>query len=489
MSKKQVIFGIVAAICLVVIVLGGLATSELLKVFGTVSKTYGSAIIQKLPGDEKDLALNEDESIFFAYTVTSLNLTEQNESWSAVKTLEPLKYDSTANKYTIYINAHKYESNQLTSLIHCPVRMLLNTPDGKQVTIEFTLRFIFFADKSEMQISFANKDYIGYINRMIQTGLNVRIIEKSTESTAFVNAGNVQAQTPTHNVHSYAFNPNSLDWDFNDNEDLTHLVPNYMYTMESTDSRRPLYGFATSDLSLIEKKHTFTNRLEYSTAKFVGMIFQDGTLAADVIDVPSNPIWIPNFYNEIIEMRGLHPGRNYNVDFTFADGSTKTAVYRYGYAQSPSDDYFGFDDMLPPASAANYGQLYAIGAQKNIKGGYQSYEEAYYFTYLEGTYRPDDAMTTPSPGDKLELDKYGFSKRRIDVNNVSGAFEHTLTTQYGKFDVIVNPTFFTKNGSTWSFTCAMYLKQPLLTSLQSDVIDAVISAMKSQLAFTVTLNY
>ncbi len=487
-DKKTIILSAISVLCVVVIILGAIATYDIVKQFMTPSETYGKAIIQKLPGDEKDIVLNEDESIFFAYTVKNLFFIEQEGAFNSVKTLEQLKYDPNANSYTIYINAHKYESNKLTSLIHCPVRMILNTPDGKKVTIEFTLRFTFYTDRTEMLISSKSKDYIGYINSMVQTGLNVRIIEKAVGSDSFSGAGTVQAES-AHNTHTYEFNPQSLMWDFSSSEKLTHLVPSYLYTMDSSDTRNPIYGFATSNLQIIEQKHTFKNHLEYSTAKFVGMIFQAGAAAIDVLDVSGNSIWIPNFYSETIEMRGLQPGRNYIADFTFADGSTKSAIYRYGYAQSAQDDYFGFDDVLPPVSAVNYGQLYAIGATKNSKNGYQSFEEAFYLTYLEGTYSPDEAMTTPSPGDKLELDKYGFSKRRIDVGNVGGAFERTISTQYGRFDVIVNPTFFTKNGATWSFTCAVYLKQPLLTSLQSDTIAAIISAMQTQLAFTVTISY
>lgn len=422
-DRKTLTLSIVCVLCIAVIILGSFATYDLVCEFTTKSESYGKPIIQHLAGDEYDLVLNEDESIFFAYTVSNLSFSENSTrtEWTAINSLEKLNYRPDECDYTLYINGRKIHADKMTKIINCPVSLNFRNPDDSVTTVEFELRVIFYTERTDIRITFTSDRRIGFINQMVNTGFNIRMIEKPV-ADKFENAGNVDNPSLPKNTYIYDFNPARLQWD----GEVNHLsiAPYYVYR---ADRHTYQQGFVSPYATLSGENDTFC-----------GVVYHDGfTVSGSYPDKTSDITYaIPR-----LEINGLIKGGNYMACITFADGTYKSAVLSY----TSNNILTG----LPGFQSKNESTAYHR---------FPNYEE---YPNEEYSWRPE----------------------------TDGTFEHTIDTQYGKFDVLINPCFATKDGSLWLFTCGIYLKNPLSTISDSSTVSVVVDAIKTQLAFTLTINY
>ncbi len=427
-NYKTAILGIVSALCLVVIILGSVAAYDISKEFMTSSEVYGKPVITHLEGDEYDLELNEDESIFFAYTFSNLTFTQAGQNWSDIKTIEKLDYRPNERDYALYINGVNVQTNKLTRNIVSPVSLIFRNPNDSVTTVEFKLEFRFFTERTDILIHFTSDRYIGYINQMVNKGFNIRLIEKPI-SDEFGNAGDVNTSEPVKNTYTYNFNPSALQWD----NDLSHLpsAPYYVYA----DTLDPTYG------KIITAVATSTRR-NY----FCGVIYHDGFTTANMLKGGVSDI---TQVNPTIEISGITEGGSYDVYIAFDDGKTDSVVMAYMQENRASS---GILTALP---------------------GLQSkYESTTYDCFYDS-----------------------FNKERnpnVEGNwtsGTSGAIERTIETSYGVYDVLINPSFATKDGQHWVFSCGIYLKNPLSAKMDSAIVAAVESAMRTQLGFSMTISY
>lgn len=435
-NNKTLILGIMTVLAIVVIVLGSLASWDISKEFNTSSETYGKPVITHLEGDLYDIALNEDESVFLSYTVTSLSFAhETSYTWSDIKTLEKLNYRPKECDYALYINGIKIQTNKLERSIDCPVALNFRNPDESITTVEFQLIVRFYTERTDLLILFQGVKgdrYIGYLNAMVDKGFNVRIIEKPI-SEKFTNAGDVKDPSLPSNTFIYNFNPAELEW----NNDMSYLAsaPYYVYSdYAETDD---------STAMMISPLATATRR-NY----FYGVIYHDGfTSAPPLTGGTSSNI---TMVTPTIEISGLVLGGSYNAYIGFNDNPGKTIVMSYW-----KKDKFSSSATLTA-----------------IPGIKSEAESTYYCKFID-TYTKEPSLNAEG----------GIN------TNCKGAFEHTVTTQYGKYDVLINPCFSTTDGSNWVFSCGIYLKNPLNTKMDSTTIAAVVEAIRTQLNFTLTINY
>lgn len=427
-ENKTLILGIVSALCIAVIILGAFAAYDISKEFMTSSETYGKPVIIHLDGDEYDLELNEDESIFLSYTFTSLSFTQSGQNWSDIKTIEKLNFRPDECDYALYINGVNVQLNKLTRNITSAVSLNFRNPDDSVTTVDFKLEFRFFTERTDILVLFTSDKHIGYINQMVNKGFNIRLIEKPI-SDKFANAGDVATSEPTKNIYTYRFNPSALQWD----NDLSHLssAPYYVYA----DNFDPKYGKYISPIS------TATRR-----SYFCGVIFHDGFTSASMLPGGVSDI---TQINPTVEISGLVEGGSYDVYFAFDDGRTANVVMAYTHKKY---DAAGILTALP-------------GQQSN-------YESTVYNCFY------DSFTKEPSLSVEGSL-----------TSGTSGTFEQTIETQYGIYDVLINPSFATKDGLHWVFSCGIYLKNPLNTKMDSTTIAAVVEAIQTQLSFSIQISY
>lgn len=153
--------------------------------------------------------------------------------------------------------------------------------------------------------------------------------------------------------------------------------------------------------------------------------------------------------NPTIEISGITEGGSYDVYIAFDDGKTDSVVMAYMQENRASS---GILTALP---------------------GLQSkYESTTYDCFYDS-----------------------FNKERnpnVEGNwtsGTSGAIERTIETSYGVYDVLINPSFATKDGQHWVFSCGIYLKNPLSAKMDSAIVAAVESAIRTQLGFSMTISY
>ena len=416
-EKKTLVLGIISAVCVAVIILGSVAAYDISKQFMTSSEIYGKPVITHLDGDEYDLELNEDESIFLAYTFSSLSFTQSGQNWSDIKSIEKLNYRPDECDYLLYINGVNVETNKLTRIINSPVSLTFRKPDDSIVTVEFKLEFRFFTERTDILIHFTSDRYIGYINQMVNKGFNIRLIEKPI-SDEFGNAGDVNTSEPVKNTYTYNFNPSALQWD----NDLSHLpsAPYYVYA----DTLDPTYG------KIITAVATSTRR-NY----FCGVVYHDGFTTANMLKGGVSDI---TQVNPTIEISGITKGGSYDVYIAFDDGKTDSVVMAYMQENRASS---GILTALP---------------------GLQSkYESTTYDCFYDS-----------------------FNKERNP--NVEGNWTSGTS---GAIERTINPSFATKDGQHWVFSCGIYLKNPLSAKMDSAIVAAVESAMRTQLGFSMTISY
>ncbi|MCM1306487.1 MAG: hypothetical protein NC037_01050 [Bacteroides sp.] len=404
---KTVILAVVSAIAIAVIILGSFASSDITKEFRTSSEVYGKPVITHLDGDEYDLDLNEDESVFLSYTVTSLTFVK-GYGYSDIKTLEKLNYRPDECDYVLYINGVKIQANKLSRIIRCPVSLNFRNADESITTVDFTIEFRFYTERTDFYIYFDRNTYVGYINQLVNKGFNIRLIEKPISDT-FSNAGNVSTTDLPKNTFIYEFVPSRLhvDLNFDDKEEYLENAANApYYVYESKYSTESAYASISPNVDLSE-------------FKFSGVIYRDYP----------------------IELKGLNLNGSYKASFAFGDGSIYSEVYLYTY---------------------------------------------------ETLTLVDREQSQNEVTKKIDFRWNGVSPHTYPVyfnSYTKGIIERTIATEYGTYDVVINPSFVTTDGAIWQFGCGIYLKNHLNTTKEYANIAAVIEAIKNQLDFTITINY
>lgn len=428
---------LIAIISIALIIWGCFSSYKIYQIFSARSATYGDVILQTLPGDDKHFDINEDESIFLAYTVDNLELEEvSNNTYRASKIIEELKYDPKSNDYNLYVNAHKYIVVKLDNMLDAQIRMQLLTPDGKRVTVDLGIRVLFYAKHTELIFTIP-KASVGYVNQMMNSGMNIRLIESPVDDPFVINGTLTSKTKERQHFYSFAVTPEMMNID----KDGGIYCPYYVYTEE-------------------EYCYVGISR-DTGSDLFLGMIYHAGFNPA-----PHYPNYEIPWESDTptIKLPGLIEGSNYKLTFEFANGVTKETVFHY----QSKDEYFGYGDDVP----ANR----SIKLMTAIPGG-QAYAESAHFYYA---YEGDAAGPGTNP--------YDYHGININQNELYGAFNFELQTEsYGTIDLLINPSFYTKNGNDWSFTCAVYLVNPL-PGKNSGIVE-IVNAMHNQIVFNVTINY
>lgn len=446
-DKKKLVMGIVAALCIVVIVLGGLALAELVKIFVASNKTYGSAFIQKLPGDDRDLTLSEDESVFFAYTFQNVAFksTEKEGVYSFSKDLEKLNYDPDNKDYVVLLNLHNYFAQKYKNVLESHVTMNLNLPDKTTTDIDFDVRFTFYPNTTKFTLV-CDEKAVGYINAIVLDGFNIRLIERPKAADVLISSSALQAQTK-NNHFEYTFNAASCtkNGEFGGAFDPYYLVKEH----------------DNNDFSVCVD----SNSARQSHA-FYGMIYRTGTEAFK----PAKDTILDRYYgNNSIYLPGMQSGANYKMTFTLPDGTVKTSTFNFldrGTAKNliPISSVqqreieqrrYNFEDTKPAGS----------GGQVADDGTYKAPLTDVYEVYV------------------YENDTYEY---KFD-GKFKGAFKYTLETDYGNYDTVINLNFWASKADYFGLVVGMYLVDPIDPS-NSAILNQIVQAM-SAISFDISMEY
>ncbi len=435
--------------CIAIVILGGFAIYDLHRIFGAENEIHGNALIQHVSNDG-ELNLSEDESIFFAHTVRNLDLKNESGIYRNTTSFEKLKYDAKNYDYKLFVCGQKIAANKLNGIINAPVSLTLRTPTEKTEKITFELRLIFFPDRTDLRLSFFDKQSVGFANALAANGMSIRVVQKSVNDVSFKSNGSVSAEEPRR-LFSYEFNPSKLKWDGQGK----HLgeAPYLIYT--STNTPDCFYE------GVIFDKY-YDN--------FNGLIFHDGLTSTRPDDIAyGGTSWLSTCTYDI-KLDGLALGANYFVSFDFENGDSITSTFRY----ANGDEYFGYG-AAPDLYENRYAHFSPVAPSQCVQ---EHTRHDFWGTIIgenEGLgpgYNPNNAY-----------------RIYLDVNKVEGAFTRTIYTAYGDFDVLVSPSFFSMNSTDWILAVAIYLKDPISPSMQSATVQALVDAIFEQMKFTISFSY
>lgn len=178
-SNTYIFMGILSAISLVVIVLGALASWQLYEVFAAKSQIAGTSKVTTLPGDDVEFVLNEDSQVFFSHNFNEIIFENENEIYSTDMTLEKLDYKPDDKDYVIFVNGKEVSTIKEAGMVssQCALSFLDEHGDAYNAIINIDIKF--FNNRSELKLYFTDKKVGGYINQMIKSGFNVRVVEQT----------------------------------------------------------------------------------------------------------------------------------------------------------------------------------------------------------------------------------------------------------------------------------------------------------------------
>ncbi len=194
--------GLIAAVCIVVIVLGSLSSVQLLNVFNKESSVVG-IITEPLPGDENKLVISEDESVFFSYTFKQFSFQKnKQEIYEQVFELQKLTFNSSEKNYRLLLNTLDTNATIAYSGLFTTINFSFKNAQGVSFNSPLQVQFEFFIDRTKLTLNFSNFELAGYLNKYAESGFNLRIIEGDKQSSENMTPGHELNYTKSYSAIS-----------------------------------------------------------------------------------------------------------------------------------------------------------------------------------------------------------------------------------------------------------------------------------------------
>ncbi len=176
-DRKKAWLGVLCGLCVVFIALGVFAGISIKEIYATTNNVAGEAIISEyLKGDKDDFVLSDDESVFYSYSPSVMEFDDHNTKYVHKITAGTMKLDPDKT-YTIYFNGMKVNTLEESGRLSCTAELKMNLVGTVVVNCRVKIAFEFYNDRTELTITVATLDEVGYLNQMSKTGINIRIVE------------------------------------------------------------------------------------------------------------------------------------------------------------------------------------------------------------------------------------------------------------------------------------------------------------------------